>query len=337
MYKLIRYILFQLDAEQAHYVTLSLLTTLLKIPFIKPFLTWYFNKDNKSAEIFGLKFQNRVGLAAGFDKNAKYIDALAVFGFGHIEIGTVTPKGQEGNPKPRLFRLVKDEAIINRMGFNNDGVDAVIENLKKVKNRKVIIGGNIGKNKNTENEKAIEDYKFCFEKLYPYVHYFVINVSSPNTPGLRELQEKKPLTEIINSLDQIRKSQSTYKPLLLKIAPDLSNTQLDDICDIATETTLDGLVINNTTISRENLLTNNTSLAKIGAGGLSGKPLKKRADEVLNFISTKVNKPIIGVGGIHNENDANDKISAGASLLQLYTGFIYEGPGLVKKINSLLP
>lgn len=334
MYKILRTLLFLLDAEKAHGVTMKMLSTASKISVFRFLIKklYAFDSNVLHKKVFGIEFKNQIGLAAGFDKNAEYIDALALLGFGFIEIGTVTPKPQDGNPTPRLFRLKKDEAIINRMGFNNKGVDAVIQNLKGVKTKDIIIGGNIGKNKNTPNENAIHDYTFCFERLYPHVHYFVINVSSPNTPGLRELQEKKPLTEIINSLVTLRKKKQEQKPILLKIAPDLTVEQMNDIVEIVNETQLDGLIVSNTTLDRTMLTTSEAEVNTIGAGGLSGKPLLQKSNEVLKYFRQKTNKPIIGVGGIHSSQDAKDKINNGADLIQVYTGFIYEGPGLVKGI-----
>lgn len=284
--------------------------------------------------LFGLTFTNSVGLAAGFDKDAKLFDELSAFGFGFIEVGTVTPKAQEGNPKPRMFRLPKDEALINRMGFNNEGADAMVERLKKRKNFSVMIGGNIGKNKTTPNESAIADYETCFEKLFNYVDYFVVNVSSPNTPNLRELQDKEPLKKLLSRLKEINSQKKNPKPILLKIAPDLTNEQLDDIISIVKETRIDGVVATNTTISRENVVTDETKIRTIGNGGLSGKPLAKRSTEVIKYLSEKSNKsfPIIASGGIHTAEDAKEKIKAGATLVQVYTGFIYEGPAIAKKI-----
>lgn len=281
-------------------------------------------------EVFGLKFKNPVGLAAGFDKDAKLYKELSNLGFGFVEIGTLTPKPQPGNEKQRLFRLKEDQAIINRMGFNNEGVQAAVERLKS--NPGVLIGGNIGKNKVTPNEKAGEDYKICFEALYEYVDYFVVNVSSPNTPNLRELQDKAPLTELLNSLQQLNSAKPKQKPILLKIAPDLTEAQLLDIIEIVQTTGIAGLIATNTTISRERL----QSSHKDEMGGLSGKPLKDRSTEVIRFLSEKSGNafPIIGVGGIHSADDAVEKLKAGASLVQLYTGFIYEGPGLIKEINK---
>ncbi|MGB2514438.1 MAG: quinone-dependent dihydroorotate dehydrogenase, partial [Flavobacteriaceae bacterium] len=283
-------------------------------------------------EVFGLKFPNPVGLAAGFDKNAVLYKALSNFGFGFIEIGTITPKAQPGNPKKRLFRLKEDEAIINRMGFNNEGVEAAIKRLKS--NSKVLIGGNIGKNKTTPYEQAADDYIYCFNALFDYVDYFVVNVSSPNTPNLRALQDKAPLTHLLTTLSAINKEKQHPKPILLKIAPDLSNAQLDDIITIVSETKIDGLIATNTTLNREGLKSEN----KAETGGLSGKPLNKRSTEVIRYIAEKSKNafPIIGVGGIHSAEDALEKIKAGASLVQLYTGFVYEGPALIKRINQLV-
>ncbi|HPW97697.1 MAG TPA: quinone-dependent dihydroorotate dehydrogenase [Flavobacterium sp.] len=335
MYKLlIRPILFLFDPEKVHYFTFSLIRFLTKLPgFSSLFKSMYVIKDKRlETEVFGLKFPNRVGLAAGFDKNALLYKELSNFGFGFIEIGTVTPKPQDGNPKKRLFRLKEDAAIINRMGFNNDGVDEAVLHLKK--NKTILIGGNIGKNKVTSNENAVDDYIICFEKLYAYVDYFVVNVSSPNTPNLRELQEKEPLTKLLQVLQNLNAEKQVPKPILLKIAPDLTNEQLLDIIAIVNETQIAGVIATNTTISRESLTSNN----KVEIGGLSGKPLTNRSTEVIRFLSEKSNKafPIIGVGGIHCAQDALDKLNAGASLVQLYTGFIYEGPKLVKEINKAI-
>ena len=283
-------------------------------------------------EVFGLKFKNPVGLAAGFDKDAKLYKELSNLGFGFIEVGTVTPKPQSGNDKKRLFRLKADQAIINRMGFNNNGVEQMVSQLKK--NTNVLIGGNIGKNKVTPNEEAVEDYKICFESLFDYVDYFVVNVSSPNTPNLRALQDKEPLTHLLKTLMELNNAKPKQKPILLKIAPDLTDTQLLDIINIVKETKIDGVIATNTTISREGLQSDN----KKETGGLSGKPLTKRATQVIKFLSEKSNRsfPIIGVGGIHTADDAIEKLEAGASLVQLYTGFIYEGPTLVKRINKAI-
>jgi dihydroorotate dehydrogenase len=337
MYKLlIRPILFWFDPEEVHYFSFSFIKFISKIPFVPNILkSIYEVKDSRlEREVFGLKFKNPVGLAAGFDKDAKCYKELSNFGFGFIEIGTLTPKPQDGNPKKRLFRLKKNNAIINRMGFNNGGVDAAVLRLKK--NKGVLIGGNIGKNKLTPNEDAISDYLICFDALFDYVDYFVVNVSSPNTPNLRELQEKKPLTELLSKLESRNSEHSTKKPILLKIAPDLTNDQLLDIIDIVNETKIAGVIATNTTISREGLQTENNPEVSRETGGLSGKPLTKRSTEVIRFLSEKSDKafPIIGVGGIHSAEDALEKLEAGASLVQLYTGFIYEGPKLVTEINK---
>ena len=337
MYKLIiRPILFWFDPEEVHHFTFSLIRFLSKIPGVSfIFKTLYVIDDKRlETEVFGLKFKNPVGLAAGFDKDAVLYKELSNFGFGFIEIGTITPKAQEGNPKKRLFRLKQDGAIINRMGFNNKGVQNAILQLKQ--NNGVLIGGNIGKNKSTPNENAVADYLICFEALYDYVDYFVVNVSSPNTPNLRALQEKEPLTQLLQALQNINEEHfirtQKHKPILLKIAPDLTNEQLLDIIDIVNITKIAGVIATNTTISREGL----HSEQKDETGGLSGKPLTHRSTEVIRFLSDRSNKsfPIIGVGGIHSAQDAIDKLEAGASLIQLYTGFIYEGPALVKAINK---
>lgn len=337
MYKIVRSILFLFDPEKVHYFTTDLLHFLLKIPGVKSiWKKMYVKEDPKlKREVFGLTFDNPVGLAAGFDKNASMYNDLAYCGFGFIEIGTVTPLAQLGNDKPRLFRLKPDQAIINRMGFNNGGVEEVVKNLKK-RQTKLIIGGNIGKNKITPNEEANSDYLKCFEALYPYVDYFVVNVSSPNTPNLRELQEKGPLTELLSALKIANSKKEKEKPILLKIAPDLTDEQLNDIVDIVQEVKIDGLIATNTTISRDKLTTTASDLEKIGAGGVSGKPLTSRSTEVIRYLNKRSagSFPIIGVGGIHSPEDAIEKLKAGASLVQVYTGFIYEGPGLVKRINQ---
>ncbi len=335
MYKaIIRPILFWFDPEKVHHFTFSLIRTLSKLPGCKSlFKKMYLVEDKKlERELFGLTFKNPVGLAAGFDKDAKLYNELSNFGFGFIEIGTLTPKPQDGNPKKRLFRLKEDSAIINRMGFNNGGVEEAVERLKK--NKGVLIGGNIGKNKVTPNEDAVKDYEICFNALFDYVDYFVVNVSSPNTPNLRALQDKEPLTELLKSLQVLNFQKPKSKPILLKIAPDLTNEQLDDIIDIVKTTKIDGVIATNTTISRECLQSEN----KKEVGGMSGKPLKSRSTEVIKYLSEKSNKafPIIGVGGIHSAEDALEKIEAGADLVQLYTGFIYEGPKLIASINKAL-
>lgn len=331
---LVKPILFLFDPEKVHHFTFSLIRTLCKIPGVSSVFRGIYTVNDKRLErtVFGLKFKNPVGLAAGFDKDAKLYNELSNFGFGFIEIGTLTPKPQVGNPKKRLFRLKQDEAIINRMGFNNGGVHEAVERLKK--NKGVLIGGNIGKNKVTPNEDAVEDYKICFEALFPHVDYFVVNVSSPNTPNLRALQDKEPLTKLLTTLQTMNKAKEASKPILLKIAPDLTNEQLDDIIEIVSDTKIAGVIATNTTISREGL----QSADKGEVGGLSGKPLTNRSTEVIRYLAEKSNKafPIIGVGGIHSAADAIEKIEAGADLVQLYTGFIYEGPKLIKNINKQL-
>ncbi len=374
MYKIIRSILFMFDAEKVHHFSMNGLKLLCKVKFIKNLIakqyksyelgvTGYRLTNSKPStsnpKLLDLPFKNSIGLAAGFDKNAKYLNELEALGFGFVEIGTVTPLPQEGNPTPRLFRLPKDKALINRMGFNNEGVDVVTERLRswqlakrqqlaqkssQIENQlptthcKLIIGGNIGKNKITPNENAWKDYEICFNMLHDYVDYFVVNVSSPNTPGLRELQEKEPLKKILTHLQALNINFTTQKPILLKIAPDLTQTQIDDVIDLAKEINLDGLVAANTTIDRTQLLTPNSKLETIGAGGLSGLPLKSRATEMVRYISQKTNGsiPIIASGGIFTGPDAAEKLAAGASLVQVWTGFVYQGPAIVKKITSYL-
>ena len=333
MYKLlIRTILFQFDPEKVHYFTFSLIRLLSKVPGVPAiFKALYVVNDKRlETEVFGLKFPNPVGLAAGFDKDAVLYKELSTFGFGFIEIGTLTPVGQHGNPKKRLFRLKEDSAIINRMGFNNGGVTEAVKRL--IKNEGVLVGGNIGKNKLTPNENATDDYEICFETLFDYVDYFVVNVSSPNTPNLRALQDKEPLKQLLQTIQNKNLAKPKQKPILLKIAPDLTDDQLLDIIEIVNETKIAGVIATNTTLSREGL----RSVNKSEMGGLSGKPLNNRSTEVIRFLSEKSNKsfPIIGVGGIHSAQDAIEKLDAGASLVQLYTGFIYEGPALVKAINK---
>ena len=332
--KIILPVLFLIDPEKVHNIIFSSIKILFKFPFVKFLVSKFYIIDDSRLEksLFGIKFKNPVGLAAGFDKNAQLYEELTSFGFGFIEIGTVTPKPQSGNPKKRLFRLVEDSAIINRMGFNNVGVEEVIENLKK--NKRTLIGGNIGKNKITPNYLAIDDYVTSFNMLFDFVDYFVVNVSSPNTPNLRDLQEKEPLTKLINSLISINRNKTKPKPILLKIAPDLNNNQLLDIISIVKDTGLDGIIATNTTINRDNL----KSVNKNELGGLSGKPLTSRSTEVIKFISKNSNKtiPIIGVGGINTVADALEKFDAGADLIQIYTGFIYEGPNLIRSINKAL-
>jgi dihydroorotate dehydrogenase len=341
MYKIfIRPLLFLFDPEAVHYFSFSVIKFLSKLGFGAIIRRVYTLEDPAlEREVFGLKFKNPVGLAAGFDKNALLYNELSDFGFGFIEIGTLTPKPQDGNPKKRLFRLKKDQAIINRMGFNNAGVASAVKALKKQHN--VLIGGNIGKNKITPNDQATEDYIICTQALWPHVDYFVVNVSSPNTPGLRELQEKAPLTALLKALKAENAVLATKyaqkpKPFLLKIAPDLTEHQLLDIIAIIQETQIDGVIATNTTISREGLLSEELLVNE--TGGLSGVPVRKRSTEVIRFLSEKSNKafPIVGVGGIHSAEDALEKIEAGATLIQLWTGFVYEGPALVKKINKAI-
>lgn len=350
MYALMRFFLFQLDAERAHHLTLLLLAFLIKIPGIKCMFKKLYAIEDKRLErtVLGITFKNPVGLAAGLDKNAQCIDGFASMGFGHVEIGTVTPVAQPGNEKPRLFRIISDSAIINRMGFNNEGAKTVLNNIKNSalfkKNSSsyertqptTIIGGNIGKNKITPNENAVDDYLKCFEELYPVVHYFVVNVSSPNTPDLRALQEKEPLKKILFALQEKNNQQEKRKPILLKIAPDLSQAQLDDILEVLAETHIDGIIATNTTLSRSGLTADEKTIHAIGAGGLSGKPLTQKSTEIIRYLSskTKGSLPIIAVGGIMTAQDAIDKLNAGASLVQIYTGFIYEGPNLIRAINQ---
>jgi dihydroorotate dehydrogenase len=346
MYQLLRNILFWFDAEAVHYFSMNMLSFFCKFSFIKNYIKRKFTPDNYkfSKKVFGITFSNPIGLAAGFDKNAKYLKELELLGFGFVEIGTVTPLPQDGNPKPRLFRLPKDSALINRMGFNNDGVKAIAERVRKfriyqqseISNQQsaLIIGGNIGKNKITPNEEAWKDYEICFNELYDMVDYFVVNVSSPNTPGLRELQQKDALKKILTNLQAINKTKKNQKPLLLKISPDLNQKDLDDIIDLSIEIHLDGLVATNTTISRKNLITSENKISNIGAGGLSGKPLKEEASRITNYIHQRTNGtiPIMSSGGIFTTKDAYEKFENGASLVQVWTGFIYEGPGIVKMI-----
>lgn len=387
MYKILRTVLFLFDPEQVHYFSMNCLRLFCRIGFLKKLIRIaYKPKGNHSYSAFNIPFPNRVGLGAGFDKNAKYLDELETLGFGFVEIGTVTPLPQDGNEKPRLFRLPKDKALINRMGFNNDGVDVIAGRLKEwrkseIGNRKsgiskqentkhqipntkhqtssikhqvssieyqasgftfpdsrLLVGGNIGKNKSTPNEHAWKDYEICFLALHDYVDYFVVNVSSPNTPGLRELQEKDSLSKILKNLQQLNTKKENPKPILLKIAPDLSNEQIDDVIDLALEINLDGLIVSNTTISRDNLVTAQTTINKIGAGGLSGLPVKDRSTEVITYINNKTSGKIkiIGSGGIFTGADAAEKIKAGASLVQVWTGFIYEGPSIVKNISAYI-
>jgi dihydroorotate dehydrogenase len=339
MYKIVRPLLFSVDPERIHRVVFRLLGMKSRLPGFSSFLKSLFVLEDRRLEkkLFGLTFRNPVGLAAGFDKDAKLIDILSCLGFGFVEIGTLTPKAQAGNEKPRLFRLPPDQALINRMGFNNEGVLAAVTRLKNRKSS-VIVGGNIGKNKATPNESAHEDYVQCFHALYDYVDYFVVNVSSPNTPGLRELQEKEPLQRLLKTVKDLSLDKPVVKPIVLKIAPDLSTGQLDDIVEILKVTGMDGVIATNTTLSRENLATSSEELDRIGPGGLSGRPLTQRSTEVIRYLRAGLGKdfPIIGVGGIMSEKDALEKLDAGADLIQIYTGYIYEGPALIKRINKAI-
>lgn len=340
MYKIfLRPFLFLFQPETVHHLTINFLKVINRIPFIKALLRVFFISSNKELKqtLFGLEFKNPVGLAAGFDKNAEVFDAVGSFGFSFVEIGTITPFGQPGNLKPRLFRLKKDKAIINRMGFNNHGLVNAVSNLKKRKS-KIIIGGNIGKNTLTPNDKAKEDYFRCFNDLFPYVDYFTVNVSCPNISDLHELQDKDALFELLSGIQKINLSKPKSKPVLLKISPDLNFEQIDDTLEIIKQTKLDGIVAVNTTSQRYNLTISENEITKIGNGGLSGKPLKDRSTEIIRYIAEKTEGklPIIGVGGIMNADDALEKINAGASLVQVYTGFIYEGPALIKKIVKQL-
>jgi dihydroorotate dehydrogenase len=347
MYKWLRSLLFIFPPEPVHHFSMFILNRVAATRPGRSLLRRLFSCNDPAlkTQFAGLSFKNAVGLAAGFDKNALYLQSLETLGFGFVEVGTVTPLPQPGNSKPRLFRLKKDEALINRMGFNNQGVDAVVGRLKKWKqkppesgNRELRIGGNIGKNKATPNENAWQDYAICFEKLFPWVDYFVVNVSSPNTPGLRALQEKESLRKILTGMQELNAKYPQQKPLLLKIAPDLEISRLDDIIDLATEIRLDGLVVSNTSISRECLQTSAKTLERIGAGGISGKPLQKKSTEFIQYIVQKTNQrlPVIGSGGVFSPASALEKIKAGAGLIQLWTGFVYEGPGLQRKILKSL-
>ncbi len=338
MYKFVRNFLFLFSPEWVHYFSMNCLKLICRLGGKKVIAKIFTPKQDIPHTFWGLKFANKVGLGAGFDKNARYLNELEALGFGFVEIGTVTPKAQAGNDKPRLFRLPADKALINRMGFNNDGVKAIVEKLMawRIEHRDstLIIGGNIGKNKITPNDEAWKDYETCFLELHPYVDYFVVNVSSPNTPGLRELQEKDSLRKILSHLQLLNSKQLKAKPILLKIAPDLTVEQIDDVVDLAVEIKLDGLVASNTTISRAALKTNSEKINAIGAGGLSGLPVKERSTGIISYISKKTNGqiPIIASGGIFSGLDANEKIGAGAVLVQVWTGFIYEGPRIIKNI-----
>mgnify|MGYP001168946712 FL=1 len=340
MYKLIvRPFLFLFDPEKIHYVAFSLIRFLCKVPLGALVFRKIYQIEDKRLErkLFGITFKNPVGLAAGFDKNAVLYNELANLGFGFIEIGTVTPIGQEGNPKKRLFRLKDDAGIINRMGFNNDGLEILIEQLKKNKG-KLIIGGNIGKNTQTSSENYTKDYEVCFKGLHPYVDYFVLNVSCPNVGSHEKLNDKAYLLELIFAIQKLNNEQPFQKPILLKIAPDLNNNQLDEIIELVAETKIDGVIASNTSTTRNNLKASDVLIQEIGNGGLSGQPIKKQSTRVIQYLSNNSNKsfPIIGVGGIHSAEDALEKIEAGADLIQIYTGFIYEGPRLIKQINKAL-
>lgn len=355
MYTLLRKILFLFPPERVHYFSMNLLKGLCNVSWIRNYIKGYFTpaKDNRLTTVFhtrysSLTFSNPVGLGAGFDKNARYLRELECLGFGFVEIGTVTPKAQAGNDKPRLFRLPKDKALINRMGFNNDGAVVIAERLRKWKSMQpssknilpLLVGGNIGKNKLTPNEDAWKDYAICFTALFDFVDYFVVNVSSPNTPGLRELQEKDALMKILVNLQNINKAKPNPKPILLKIAPDLNDEQVNDVINLAKEIQLDGIVATNTTISREGLNTAAPEIDAIGAGGLSGKPVQQRSTQIVQKITEQTNAaiPVIASGGIFNGHDAMEKMQAGATLVQVWTGFIYEGPGIIKKIcRELIP
>jgi dihydroorotate dehydrogenase len=336
---IIKPLLFLFPPEKAHHISITILNAFLIFPFGKNLIRNLFFIENDSLRFTkkNITFPNRVGLAAGFDKNGSFYRSFQHFGFGFFELGTVTPIAQPGNPKPRLFRLPKDEALINRMGFNNEGVDALVDRLKN-RPPSLVIGGNIGRNKNTSEENAIEDYLICFRKLYNYVDYFAINVSSPNTPGLRNLQDKEPLTNLLNALKKEASTFSVSRPILLKIAPDLTKEAIVEIVEVIKETGIDGVIATNTTISREHLNTSSTEINTIGAGGLSGKPLTKKSTEIISQLRNLLGNSylIMGVGGIHSATDAKEKLAAGADVVQLYTGFIYEGPSLVKKINKKL-
>jgi len=334
MYKiLIKPFFFLFNPEKAHYLAMDLLKFTTKIPGGRLILKSIFKAQENKTEVAGISFPNKVGLAAGFDKDARWIDEVALLGFGHVEVGTLTPKAQPGNDKPRLFRLPLDNGLINRMGFNNGGVEAAAERLRKRKSN-IIVGGNIGKNKITPNEDALNDYLICLNALHDCVDYFAVNVSSPNTPGLRELQEKEPLMKILSALSEKNKSFPKPRPIFLKIAPDLTESQLNDIVEIVLETKIAGVIATNTTISRDHLQTNSDVVQNIGMGGLSGAPVRNRSTEVIHYLNQKSNGafPIIGVGGIHTSKDAQEKFDAGSSLVQVYTGFIYEGPAIARNI-----
>ena len=330
MYSILKFFLFFLSAERAHYFAMNCLSFLSNLGVLK----YFFTTNYKPVSQFGLDFRNRLGMAAGFDKNAAYLHVLEDLGFGFVEIGTVTPRPQDGNPRPRLFRLKKEEALLNRMGFNNLGADAVVENLKKYRKNQMIVGGNIGKNKDTPNETAYLDYEICFEKLFPYVDYFVINVSSPNTPNLRELQEKDMLLKIIETIEKKQNQFGLKKPLLLKIAPDLNENQLDEIVYVYQNSILEGLIVSNTTIDR-GIINDYSSYEALGNGGLSGKPLADKTNSIISYLKSKDNAmPIIGVGGIDSKVEADKKMALGCDLIQIYSGFIYQGPRLIEELTK---
>lgn len=338
--RFLRPLLFQFDPERIHHLSFRSLQAGFRLPVFRAYARKHFQLHAPALErqLWGLTFPNPLGLAAGFDKDALIGDQWETLGFGFVEMGTVTPRPQAGNPRKRLFRLPADQAIVNRMGFNNAGVDAMVERLKHMQERRIVLGANIGKNKDTPNERAIDDYQLCFDKLFDYVDYFVVNVSSPNTPGLRSLQEKGPLTELLSQLQQRNQQHSTPRPLLLKIAPDLTEGQLDDILAVAQATRLSGLIATNTTISRHGLETPAQAVSDIGAGGLSGLPLRERSLEVIRYLHqrTQGELPLIGVGGIMRPEDALQRLQAGAALVQTYTGFVYNGPAFPKRIMEHL-
>lgn len=339
MYAKLKPLIFRFQPEMAHELTMKMLQISCSIPGLSWCLKRWFLVDSKllEVEVAGLKFPNSVGLAAGFDKDARWLNEMATLGFGFVEIGTITPVSQSGNPKPRLFRLPADEGIINRMGFNNGGMDEAVERLKR-RPKGLLVGGNIGKNKVTPNEDATSDYEKCFQALHPHVDYFVVNVSSPNTPGLRDLQEKEPLAKLLSALVRQNTSKTVQRPIFLKIAPDLTNEQLDDIIELVSETRISGVIATNTTIERSGLKTSRLEVEAIGAGGLSGAPLRERSTEVIRYLHTRSDGafPIIGVGGICSPQDAIEKLDAGAALLQVYSGLVFAGPGLIKKINQAI-
>lgn len=339
MYAKLKPLIFRFQPEMAHELTMKMLQIACSVPGLSWCLKRWFLVDSKllEVEVAGLKFPNPVGLAAGFDKDARWLNEMATLGFGFVEIGTITPVSQSGNPKPRLFRLPPDEGIINRMGFNNGGMDEAVERLKR-RPKGLLVGGNIGKNKVTPNEDATSDYEKCFQALHPHVDYFVVNVSSPNTPGLRDLQEKEPLAKLLSALVRQNTSKAVQRPIFLKIAPDLTNEQLNDIIELVSETRISGVIATNTTIERSGLKTSRLEVEAIGAGGLSGAPLRERSTEVIRYLHTRSDGafPIIGVGGICSPQDAIEKLDAGATLLQVYSGLVFAGPGLIKKINQAI-